>query len=50
MKTVYVIAAGDWYKEVSKEEWGKFEGEKHIFPSHWRLMLLTEMLLPYRWN
>ena len=50
MKFVYVVAAGDWYKEVSKEEYDAFTGEKHKWPSHWRLMVLTEMLLPYRRN
>lgn len=49
MKVVYIIAKGDWYKEVSKEEWDKFEGEKHIVPGHWKLMMVTEWLLKYRY-
>lgn len=48
MKVVYVIC-NDGYKEVSKEEYDSFEGEKFFGPPHWRLMLIAEMLLKYRY-
>lgn len=48
MKAVYIIADGDWYKEVSREEWDNFKGEKHIVPSHWKLMLITDWLVGLR--
>ena len=50
MKVVWVILKDDKYQEVSKEEYDAFDGEKFIAPSHWRLMLIGELLLPLRWS
>lgn len=49
MKIVYVILKDKKYQEVSREEYEEFDGEKHILPSFWRLMLVGEFLLPYRY-
>lgn len=49
MKIVYVILKDEKYQEVSREEYEDFEGEKYILPSFWRLMLVVELLLPYRY-
>ena len=49
MKVVYVIHDDNGYREVSREEYDVFEGEKFSAPPHWRLMLVAEMLLPYRY-
>lgn len=48
MKRVYIINDGK-YREVSKEEYNAFEGEKFIAPPHWRMMIIAEMLLLYRY-
>lgn len=50
MKLVYVILRDGEHQEVSKEEYDAFAGEKWILPSHWRLMLAAELLLPLRWS
>lgn len=49
MRIVYVIVKDNEYQEVPREEYDKFEGEKYILPSFWRLMLVGELLLPYRY-
>ena len=48
MQVVYVINDGR-YHEVSREEYDAFEGEKFFTCPHWRLMLVAEMLLKYRY-
>lgn len=48
MKAVYVINDGR-YHAVSREEYDAFEGEKFLAPPHWRMLVVTELLLAYRY-
>ena len=50
MKFLYYIVKSDKMNEVSKEEHDAFDGEKYRLPSTWKTMIVTEMLLPLRYE
>lgn len=47
MEVEYWIYTECW-KQVDYDTYKKFEGKKEHRPSTWRLCILNELLLPYR--
>ena len=49
MKVVYIILKDGRYQEVLEEEYRAFEGEKFISCPFWRSILVSKMLLSFRY-
>jgi hypothetical protein len=49
MQIEYWINDNSTWRQVTWEEYDKFEGQKEQRPSNWRLSLLQAILQPYRY-
>jgi len=45
----YILKDGKW-TETDYETYRAFEGEKQVRPSTWKLLMISQMLLPYRYS
>lgn len=50
MKVLYYIKTEEGWKQVTSEEYWKFDGEKQMRAVTWRLAMVARYLVPLRWN
>lgn len=50
MKVLYYIKTKDGWKQVTSDEYWKFDGEKQMRPEMWHLTMMIPYLVSLRWN